>query len=232
MSYPFSVPSPYMHPSMGQAIQAFMQGGPLPNNCVLFAIPLHQAQQILPQLMMSTALGGDPMMYHQQSPYYGQSPYASNPQQLAVAHQQNYNYPIVPYKQSKKKSSHPKQPHSNIYNSSSFDSYMDKLSWSRLFDRPSRKTTKQQTQDKISKKSGSHSSSSSSSSSTISDETIRRVNVTNNQPTVNTNPKQQQQQPKGSLPFKYSSEFIPGTGKQLQESQKIKSNDVFIIKKS
>jgi len=217
-----------MHPAMAQAIQAFMSGGPLPPNCFIVAIPFHQAQHILPQLMMSTALfGGDQMMYHQQSSYYGPSPYTSNPQQLALEHQQNYNYPIVPYKQSKKKTSHPKQPHSNIYNSTSFDSYMEKLSWSRLFDRPSRKTAQQKT----SKKSGSHSS----SSSTVSDETIRRVNVANNQPITNTNSKQeqeQQQQTKGSLPFKYSSEFVPGINKQQEKSQKIKSNDVFIVKKS
>jgi hypothetical protein len=232
MNYSFQVPSPYMHPAMAQAIQALMSGGPLPTNCVIVAIPFHQAQHILPQLMMSTALfGGDQMMYHQQSSYYGPSPYTSNPQQLALEHQQNYNYPIVPYKQSKKKSSHPKQPHSNIYNSTSFDSYMEKLSWSRLFDRPSRKTVQKKTQDKTSKKSGSHSS----SSSTVSDETIRRVNVTNNQPISNTNSKQeqqQQQQTKGSLPFKYSSEFVPGISKQPEKSQKIKSNDVFIVKKS
>jgi len=69
------------------------------------------------------------------------------------------------------------------------------------------------------------SSTTTSSSSTTSDETIRRVNVTN-KPSSNNNSKQQT---KGSLPFKYSSEFIPGINKQ--QTQNIKSNDVFIIKK-
>jgi hypothetical protein len=218
MNYPFlPQPSPYIHAAMSQAIQAFMLGGPLPNNCVIMAMPLQHAQQILPQLLMNPALGGDPMIYPQQTPYYGSSPYTNNP----PVPQQNYNYPIVPYKQPKGKTSHPKQPHSNIYNSSSFDSYMNNLSWSRLFDHPSRKNTKKQ------KSKESRSNSSSSSSSTTSDETIRRVTVANKQQPSNTNSKQQT---KGSLPFKYSSESVPGVGKQ-QQNEKIRSNDVFIIKK-
>jgi hypothetical protein len=102
---------------------------------------------------------------------------------------------------------------------------MDDLSWSRLFDHPSRKHYKQQNQPSGNSSKPQRSDSSTSSSSTTSDETIRRVNVTNKQ-SSNINFKQQT---KGSLPFKYSSEFVPGIGKQ--QSQKIKSNDVFIIKK-
>jgi hypothetical protein len=239
MNYPFSTPSPYIHAAMSQAIQAMVFGCPLSSNCVLMAMPFQQAQQILPQLMMNAARGGDPIIYPQQTPYYGPSPYANNFSSPytnnlppnALAPQQNYNYPIVPYKESKKKSSYPQQPHSNFYNSSSFDSYMENLSWSRLFDRPSRKNSQpknqEQTSIKTSKKS--RSDSSTSSSSTTSDETIRLVNVTN-KPSSNIDFKQQT---KGSLPFKYSSEFVPGIGKQQQQhqSQKIKSNDVFIIKK-
>lgn len=217
MNYPYpSPPASYMHPSMSQAIQAFMLGGQLPPNCVIMAIPLQQAQQILPQLLMNSGLnnGGDPMVYPPQPSYYGPVP------------QRNYNYPIVPYKKSKKKISHPQQPHPNFYNSSSFDTYMEDLSWSRLFDRPSRRTSKQQ--DSVSKKSRSNSSS--TETSTTSDETIRRVNVPNKQTSSsNTTSKQQT---KGSLPFKYSSEFVPGIAKQQHQGKKIKSNDVFIIKKA
>jgi hypothetical protein len=224
MNYPFSTPSPYIHAAMSHAFQAMMAGGALPPNCVIMAMPMQQAQQILPQLMRNSVMGGGPMTYPQPPPYYGPSPYTNNP----PLPQQNYNYPIVPYKNSKKKHSHPPQPHSNIYNSSSFDSYMDDLSWSRLFDHPSRKNYKHQPQQNQTSGNSSkpqRSDSSTSSSSTTSDETIRRVNVTNKQ-SSNINFKQQT---KGSLPFKYSSEFVPGIGKQ--QSQKIKSNDVFIIKK-
>jgi len=235
MNYPFSTPSPYIHAAMSQAVQAIMSGGPLPPNCVVMALPFQQAQQMLPQLMMNSGLcGGDAMIYPQQTPYYGQSLYTNNPQTNALV-PQNYNYPIVPYTKSKKKTSQPHQPHSNIYNSSSFDSYMDSLSWSRLFDRPSRKNSKQQNQDQTSvnsskkQKSNSSTSSSSSSSSTTSDETIRRVNVTN-KPSSNNNSKQQT---KGSLPFKYSSEFIPGGAKPKsnKKESKVKSDDIFVVKK-
>ena len=218
MNYPFPTHSSYMHAAMSQAVQALMSAGPLPPNCVIMALPLQQAQQILPQLMMSP----DPIIYSQPGAYYGPSPYTNNP--LPQPRPANYNYPIVPYKPPKKKSSGPQQPHSNIYNSSSFDSYMHHLSWSRLFDRPSRKKPKEQASTNPPKKA--RTDSSSSTSSTTSDETIRRVNVTNKPSTSNVDSKQQT---KGSLPFKYSSEFVPGIGKQ--QSQKIKSNDVFIVKK-
>ncbi len=229
MNYQFATPSPYMHAAMSQAVQAMMSAGPLPPNCVIMAMPFQQAQQILPQLMMNPGMGIDPMIYSQPTSYYGPSPYVNNLPPHPLPSQQNYNYPIVPYKNSKKKSSSPLQPHSNIYNSSSFDSYMHHLSWSRLFDRPSRKNSKQgqTTGNQQKSKSNSSSSSSSSTSSTTSDETIRRVNVTN-KPSSSSNI-DSKQQTKGSLPFKYSSEFIPGIGKQ--QSQKIKSNDVFIVKK-
>lgn len=220
MNYPFPTPSPYMHAAMSHAVQAMMAGASLPPNCMIMAMPMQHAQQMLPQLMMNA----------QQAPYYGPPSYINNHQPHAQPAPQNYNYPIVPYQKTKKRSSHPQQPHPNIYNSSSFDSYMHHLSWSRLFDRPSRKNNKpqnsNQTSAETSKKARStSSSSSSSSSSTTSDETIRRVNVTN-RPAANLDGKQQT---KGSLPFKYSSEFVPGIGKQ--PSQKIKSHDVFFIKK-
>jgi hypothetical protein len=227
MNYPFPTSSPYIQAAMTQAVQALMSGGQLPPNCVFMAMPLQQVQQMLPQLMMNPALvGRDQMMYSQPTPYYGQLPYTNN---HVPSPPQNYNYPVVPYKTSSKNKS--SQPHSNIYNSTSFDSYMEHLSWSRIFDRPHRKNSKPQNAEQAlgntSKKSRSNSSSSSSSSSsTTSDETIRRVNVSTKQ-SSNGNSKQQT---KGSLPFKYSSEFVPGVGKQ-QASQKIKSNDVFIIKK-
>lgn len=211
MNYPYPTSSPYMHAAMSHALQAIMSGPPLPPNCVLMAMPIQQAQQILPQLMMN-------------APYYGQRmPYKKNSRTPP-----NYNYPVVSYKNQKKKPAATGQPHPNIYNSSSFDSYMRHLSWSRLFDRRStRKTGKQPTPpipDPLKTPRLNSSTSSSSSSSTTTDETIRRVNVMNKQP-VNLDLKQPI---KGTLPFKYSSEFLPGLGKQ---QQKIKSNDVFFIKK-
>lgn len=223
MNYPYPITtSPYIQAAMSQAVQAFMSGGPLPSNCGFVAMPF-------PQLL--------PPTYPQSTPYYGPSPYTNVP---APSPPQKYNYPVVPYKQpSKRKSS--RQPHSNIYNSTSFDSYMENLSWSRIFDRPNRKNSKPQTRQQqqqqkteaqtTQKNSRSGSSSSSSSSSSASDETIRRVNVANNPLSTNDHLKQQT---KSNLPFKYSSEFVPGLNGQQQQtqSQKIKSNDVFIIKKA
>jgi len=111
-----------------------------------------QAQPMFPQY----ASGGGAMMYPQQPSYYGQlyqpqmGPYQINQPSNAVVpysnyysqgYDQNYNYPVAPYyssdHQSKKKHRHGKkdrsEPHSNVYNSSSFDSDMRNLSWSRLF---------------------------------------------------------------------------------------------------
>ena len=216
MNYPYPITaSPYIQAAMSQAVQAYMIGAPLPSNCTFMAMQL-------PSVLPSTL-------------YYTPSPHTHPP---APRRPQNYNYPIVPYTPSSKKKP-PQQPHSNIYNSTSFDSYMESLSWSRLFNRPSRKNARPQRQQKAQTeaqqaqkqtRSDSSSSSSSSSSSTASDETIRRVNVINNQLPTNDNLKQQT---KGTLPFKYSSEFVPGLNGQPHhiQSQKIKSNDVFIIKK-
>jgi hypothetical protein len=229
-----------MQAALNQAVQALMSGGTLPPGCVIMAIPYPQAPQMIPQYMMNSPIAGpDPMIYsQQQQPYYGPSPYTAVPPSHGVPPQQNYNYPIVPYKgdkNSKKKPQQHQQPHPDIYNSTSFDSYMDGLSWSRMFDHRSHKNSKQRNHDHASinydKKSNSskkqRSNSGSSSSSTTSDETIRRVNVSTNPPLSHTNSKQQT---KGTLPFKYSSEFVPGAGKQ-QQPQKIKSNDVFFVKK-
>ncbi|CAF2389889.1 unnamed protein product [Rotaria sp. Silwood2] len=240
MNYPYPTSSPYMQATMSQAVQAIMTGGALPPNCLFMPMPFQQAQQILPQLMMTSGIGSkDPNVFPPQTPYYNPPPYSNNPQTRGRIPQKNYKYPMVTYKNNNnnnnKKSKKPirQQHHSNIYNSSSFDSYMRNLSWSRLFHRHPQKSSKQRSQDHTTvnydKKSNSskqqRSNSSTSSSSTTSDETIRRVNVTTKQ-SSNINPKQQT---KGSLPFKYSSEFVPGIGKQ--QPQNIKSNDIFIVKK-
>ena len=243
MNYPFATPSPYIQAAMAQALQALMSGGPLPPNCVVMAMPYSQGQQMLPPMMMNGATGpaADPIHYPSPMGYYGQvplSPYTNNPASRAVVphsgnNAPNYNYPVVSHKdshKSKKKTTTHQQPHSNIYNSASFDSYMRHLSWSRLFDHPPRKNSKEQNpgvinQDGNAAQNPRSSSTGSSTSSTTSDETIRRVNVTNQQAS-NVSSKQQ---PKGSLPFKYSSEFVPGAAKQ--PSQKIKSNDIFVVRK-
>lgn len=209
MNYPYPPPSPYMHAAMSHALQAMMSGAPLPPNCVIMAMPISSGQPMHPQLMIN-------------SPYYAQRTYTKNTRHQPTPPKQNY--PIVSYKKLKRK---PVQPHPNIYNSSSFDSYMHHLSWSRLFDRPSRKkNVKPSIPAEVPKAPRlNSSSSSSSSSSTTSDETIRRVDVTN-KPSTNPDPRQQIN---GTLQFKYSSEYIPGIGKQ--QSQKLKPNDIFFIKK-
>lgn len=242
MNYPFPTSSPYIQTAISQAVQAIMSGGPLPPNCMVMSLPYQQLPQMLPQLMMNPAIGSaDPMMFPQQSPYYNSLPYANNPQAHGLIPQQNYNYPVATYKNNnnKSKKKNHQQPHSNIYNSASFDSYMRHLSWSRLFDHPSHKNSKQEHQDqkattkpkatdenkKTDPSKIQRSDSSTSSSSTTSDETIRRVNVANKQAS-NMNAKQQT---KGSLPFKYSSEFLSGNGKQ--QSQNVKPHDAFVVKK-
>jgi hypothetical protein len=229
MNYRFSTNSPYIQAAMAQAVQALMNGGPLPPNCVVMAMPPYQqAHKMLPH-------GADAMMYPPQANYYGY-PYANNPQSHYPS---NYNYPIVSHKKNNnnKSKKNPRQqaaPHSNVYNSSSFDPYMRHLSWSRLFDHHPRKNSKQQNQEQnalhFDEKSNTskqqRSDSSTSSSSTTSDETIRRVNVSHKQSSHSST----KQQTKGTLPFKYSSEFIPGMGKQ--QSQKVKPNDIFLVKKA
>ncbi|CAF0828310.1 unnamed protein product [Rotaria sp. Silwood1] len=237
MNYPYPTSSPYMQAAMSQAVKTVMNGGALPPNCRFMPMPFQQVQQMLPQLMRTPAIGSkDPNIFPPQTSYYSPSPYTNKPQPRGPIPRQNYKYPMVAYKNNNKKSKKPirQQPHSNIYNSSSFDSYMRNLSWSRLFNHRHRKSSKQRSQDHPStnydKKSNSSekqrsNSSTTTSSSTTSDETIRRVNVVN-KPSSNINPKQPTE---GSLPFKYSSEFVPGTSKQ--QPQSIKSNDVFIVKK-
>ena len=179
-------------------------------------------------------------------------------------YEQNYNYPVVPYDYSNnhgssKKHRHAKRnsnvPHSNVYNSSSFDSDMRNLSWSRLFAGQnhrgqSKHHSSNQTAISYNNK-GKHqndssdtftttttsSSSDSGSTSTTSDETIRRVNVMKNQQSAPSTASKQQT--KGSLPFKYSSEFVPGNNRHQHKSQKstrkeskVRTDDVFVIRKS
>jgi hypothetical protein len=296
--------SPNIQSAMVQAMQALMSGGPLPPNCFVITIPIQQAHQMFPQLMLNYASGGSgggAMMYPQQygqiyqpqvSPYQAiqapyqaiQAPYQAiqAPYQTAQApHQaiqvpyqgiqapyqaiqapsnapvpysnyypQGYNHPVVPYNdfnnKSKKKSRYgrrdPSQPH-NVYNSSSFDTHMDNLSWSRLFGhhhstRKNQAALSYEQKPGASKKRQEHTANtltSTTSSSTTSDETIRRVNVLTKPPTGSS--VSSKQQPKSSLPFKYSSEFIPGTNKQQfpksnKKDSKIKSDDVFVVKKT
>lgn len=286
MFHPYST-SPYIQNAMAHAVQAIMSGGPLPANCFVTTIPIQQAQQMFPQ-MMNYGIGGSAYMYNPQAAYYGQLyqpqiaqyPYNLPPpvSNVLVPHtnyppqvydNQNYNYPVVPYDYSNKNGSSKKHrhskhdpniPHSNVYNSSSFDSEMRNLSWSRLFaDQQHRRQSKQQRsgqtaiiyngKDKQQNESSdtftitSSSGSGSGSSSTTSDETIRRVNVMRNQPSAPSTTSKQQT--KGSLPFKYSSEFVPGNNKQQQQQQhqqqksqksnkkemKVRPDDVFFIKK-
>jgi hypothetical protein len=262
--------SPYIQNAMAQAMQAIMAGGPLPPNCFIVTLPMQQVPQMLPQLMMNYAPSGGAMMFSPQPSYYGQvyppqlGPYQNNQPSNALVpysnyyppgYEQNYNYPVAPYHdsdhKSKKKHGHGKknrsEPHSNVYNSSSFDSDMRDLSWSRLFSTHHHHHSKKQDQaalsyDKKTKQQNQSSdsltstSTSSSSSSTTSDETIRRVNVSTKQPSAPSS-LSSKQQTKGSLPFKYSSEFIPGIGKQQQAQRsnkkeaKFKSDDIFVVKK-
>jgi hypothetical protein len=210
--------------------------------------------------------------YQQSPPSNALVPYSNYYPQ---AYDPNYNYPVVPYhdpnSKSNKKNRHGKknrtEPHSNVYNSSSFDTDMRNLSWSRLFGthhqhrQPKKQGSDQaalrydQKNKQRGKSSDSFTTTSTTSTSTTSDETIRRVNVSNKQPSSSTaapSSSSSKQQPKGSLPFKYSSEFVPGTGKQQQQQQqpppssqqppqppkptkketKVKSDDVFVVKKS
>ena len=255
---------------MAQAMQAMITGGSLPPNCYVMTLPVQQAQQIFPQLMMATASVGGTMLYAQPPPYYGQlypppmAPYAGHhhhqqqqqypnalvpySQPHAQAYPQYPNYPAVSYKKSKRGAR--SQPHPNVYNSGSFDSRMDNLSWSRLFGRPHDRqhsgranrdstalhydskslSSKQQGNYSESTSSTSSSSSSGSSTTTTSDETIRRVNLANKQAAGSASSKQQT---RGSLPFKYSSEFIPGTGKPRSSHRDVgkhRSDDIFIVK--
>ncbi|CAF2392923.1 unnamed protein product [Rotaria sp. Silwood2] len=272
--------SPYIQTTMAQAMQAILTGSPLPPNCFVVAIPMNQAQQMFPPLMMNYETGGSAMAFSQPSSYYGQlyqsqtGPYPNNQQLNAIlpypnhysqGYNQNRNYPVIPYvdnnNQSNKKNRHDKkyrsEPHSNVYNSSSFDTNMENLSWSRLFghhhhhrhqSKPRKQdqgaigyeqkphSIKQEQQQKPAHPVDSvtlSSLSSTSSSSTPSDESIRRVNVSTKQPAALSSSKQQQT--KGSLPFKYSSDFVPANGKQqLQKSNKhdtkVKADDVFFVK--
>lgn len=279
MSYSYPI-TPYMQANMAQAMQAILTGGPLPPGCVILALPIEQAQQVLPQLMMNTTLGGNAYLLSQPLPYYGQmyqpqiGYYPNNNVQSTAlvpynnfqsqGYNQNTNYPLVPYVANSTKSkekghgrNYRLEPHSNVYNSSSFDTQMENLSWSRLFGhhhQRHRHTSKQpksnqqaisyEPKDDKSKsksqqqKTGtsvkSSSLLSSSSSSTTSDESIRRVTVASK---PSTGLSASQQPAKGSLPFKYSSEFIPGSSKQSSEKPtkkdiKVRSDDVFIVKKT
>lgn len=277
MNYQYSM-SPYIQAAMAQAMQAIMSGGPLPSNCVIVTIPFQQAQQMFPQLMLNYASGGSGgSAISQQQSYYDQgyqpqiNPYQYNQPSNALVpysnfyspnYNPNYNYPVVPYggphtkskKKNRRSKQNPLQPHSNVYNSSSFDTDMRNLSWSRLFGthhprRHSKQASKDQSALSYDQKSkrrtqsagSSTSSSSGSSSTTTSDETIRRVTVSTKPPLVPTT-SSLKQQTKSSLPFKYSSEFVPGIGKQQQQQQqsqksnkkevKLKSDDVFVIKRS
>ncbi|CAF0972199.1 unnamed protein product [Adineta steineri] len=180
----------------------------------------------------------------------------------AQGYNQNYSYPpSAQYSESDGSSSQQRKPpsrtnkkknsgpHSNVYNSSSFDSYMRNLSWSRLFERHHTKEPKKDQaalsydqKSKSSNKQPSHSDNSStlssltssSSSSTTSDETIRRVDVSSKPPSGTSS--SSKQQTKSSLPFKYSSEFIPGAvskeqAQKAKKESKVKIDDVFLVKK-
>ena len=243
MNYPFPATSPYIQTAVLQAVQAIMTGGTLLPNGAIMSIPFQQAQQTLPQLMMSLANGGSNLkMFPQPPSYYGSVLYTNNAQPQPILPQQNYNYLVTPYQNNdnnKSKTRQPKQQqHSNIYNSASFDSYVRRLSWSRLFDHHIRKDSNRKNHNQMSmnydkqpdsskkwRSDASVTTTLSSSSSTTSDETIRRVNVVS-KPASNVNSKQHA---RSSLPFKYSSEFIPDIGKL--QSQNIKSTDIFTIKK-
>lgn len=266
-----------MQNTMAQAMQAIISGGPLPANCFVVALPMHQAQQMFPQMMMNYAPGAGAMMLPHVQPY-GQlyqpqmGPYPIAPPSNAMlpyyppGYGQNYNYPLVPYngpqqgqnglnKKSRRGKRNRNDPHSNVYNSSSFDTNMSNLSWSRLFGTHHHRRSKRTHSDqaalsydgKVQQRGSSSDSSTSSStsfttSSTTSDETIRRVNVTT-KPPAGPSSSSSKQQTKGSLPFKYSSEFVPGTGKQqgqpsgntsqksTKKEVKLRSDDVFVVKR-
>ena len=259
--------SPYVQSTMAQAMQAMLTGAPLPANCYVMSIPMEQAQQMFPQVMTGGVSGfGGPLMYAPPPSYYGQgypgisvTPYPLG--NALVPYGQHYgqgygqvpNYPMIDYAKSKKKGRRGRkahsEPHSNLYNSSSFDSHMENLSWSRLFDRHHRRSHSQPNKRhsnalSYDQKSGSSkqrtatrsaSLSSSGSSTTTSDETIRRVNLSTKQPSTSSAPKQQT---KSSLPFKYSSEFVPGVGgkqssqKSSKKEGKLRSDDVFVVQKT
>lgn len=206
------------------------------------------------------------MIYAPPPAYYGQAypPIAMAaypPNNALVPYGQHFgqgygqapNYPMIGYNKSKKKGRRGRQgrsePHSNVYNSSSFDSHMANLSWSRLFERhhrrhhsqPNKRNSNALSYDQKSASPKQHGGprsgrrSSSASSTTTSDETIRRVNLSSKQGSTVSAPKQQT---KSSLPFKYSSEFIPGiAGKQSSQKpsrkeDKVRSDDVFVVQKS
>ena len=263
MNYLYPV-SPYIQATMGQAMQAMMIGSPLPQNCCVFTVFTKPMSSMFPQPTLNYVSGRGETMYSQPPSFYSQlyPPHiglVQNNQQPTTlvpysnyhsnGFNQNYHYPMLPYidykNQFKKKTPHDKayhlQPHSNVYNSSSFDTDMNNLSWSRLFGHHHSKQQKLNSntlnyEQKIAlsknQQALSTNSFSSSSSSTPSDETIRRVNVSSKpQPAVSF----LKQQPKGGLPFKYSSELIPRMGRQQQQSNKkplkIKVDDIFIIKK-
>ena len=247
MNYPFATAPPYIQAAMAQAVQAMMSGGPLPPNCLVMSLPYQAGQPVFPSMMMAPQAnaGQDPMIYSQGATIYGPSALGAYnnpaaPRAIVPFTRQTppvYNYGSLSHRtKGKSKNKMSSQPHSNIYNSSSFDTYMRDLSWSRLFDHPQRKNSKQSTQDASTTQNDEKSNSSkkqrsnsgnSSTSSTTSDETIRRVNVANQATASNIPPKGTT---KGSLPFKYSSEFIPGIGKQ--QSQKVKSNEGSNVKKA
>ena len=278
MNYPYPI-DPYIQNTMAQAMQAMISGGPLPTNCFVVALPMHQAQQMFPQMMMNYAPGAGAMMVPQVQPY-GQlyqpqiGPYPIGPPSNALApyyppgYGQNFNYPLVPYygpqqgqkrltKKNRRGKRNRNEPHSNVYNSSSFDTDMSNLSWSRLFGNHHHRRSKRTNSDQAalnydgkgqqrgnsadSSTTSTSSSTSFTSSSTTSDETIRRVNVTTKPPAGPSS--SSKQQTKGSLPFKYSSEFVPGTGKQqgppppasqksTKKEVKLRSDDVFVVKKT
>ena len=258
--------SPYIQAVMGQAMQAIITGAHLPSNCYVMSIPIEQAQQMFPPWLMANT--ATPMIYAPPVSYYGQSyppmstPYMDYPQSNALVpytnaynppfHAQNYNYPMIGYNKSKKKGRYRRkthsEPHSNVYNSSSFDTHMENLSWSRLFGNHHHHHHRQSyygTRDSAtpsydhktnpSKKMTRRDRHRSSSTSTTSDETIRRVNLSAQQAATTSSSSKQQQPTKGSLPFKYSSDFVPGTGgkqstkKTNRKEERLRSDDVFVV---
>ena len=267
MFHPYSAPV-HIQTAMAQAMQAMMTGSPLPPNCYVMSIPIEQAHQMLPQLMMNPVRVAPGQMFYPNFPnQYDRyqplpiAPYVDYSRQNALLpysnynwqpYQPNYNYPMLDYGKLDKTRKHekkrnPGEPHSNVYNSSSFDSHMENLSWSRLFGharqiRSSKKENSNQAALEYEKKATpskkataqSLGRSSSASSTTTSDETIRRVNIST-QPTGNETTGKDQT--KGSLPFKYSSEFVPNQGKNLSQKNvkketNLRSDDEFIIQRS
>lgn len=249
---------------MQSAMAQAMHGMALPPNCFVLSLPFDGG---IPQMLMNSIPGGtSPMVYSPYPTYYDRFyPYSFSPYQDLSANRAvipytnqfspvfqspQFNYPMLDYNQHKNQKTPGKVGHngmhSNVYNSSSFDSHMENLSWSRLFGHqrkvhPSKAIGHRQAAiDYQNKGNGAKkqpgqtgSRSSSMSSTTTSDETIRRVNLATKQAS---NPATLKNQTKGSLPFKYSSDFVPGSAKKSPKKTSpkdpnLRSDDEFVVQK-